>query len=141
MTDYRTCTNPKCGTTVEGRGGVCPTCGAATRNVGESKIRGWLLVGLGLFLVLVMGYIALNTAPTLLRPGVDAGGSRFTGTAEQARTIALLFGAIIAFGATSTVYGIYMLVTGRQNKAFMLASLLLFAVLGYFAWSIIGWKG
>lgn len=141
MENFCTCTDPRCGTTVEGkRPGPCPACGGPMRYVGESKLRGALLVGLGLFLVIVMGYIMMATAPTMLRPGADVGGTRFTGTAEQGRTAMLLFGAIVALGATSTAYGIYMLVTGRQSKVFMLAALLLFLVLGYFGWTIMGWK-
>lgn len=137
MTDYATCLDPRCGTTVEGRGGTCPKCGGAMRHVGESKLRAIALTGLGLFLVLFMGAIGVGMAPQLLRPGVEIDGSTFSGTAEQARLVLLLFGAIILFGLTSTAYGLYMLVTGRRSGLFVAASLLLFAVLILTGWAIL----
>jgi len=101
-----------------------------TEPVGNSKKRGWLLLFLGLFLVGFMGWIMLNTLPSvLLAEQQAADGTTYTGTAEQAQSILLLFSLVIAVGLMSIVYGIYMIVTGRQNKIFMALSLLLAGIL------------
>jgi len=135
MATYSTCRTPTCGTTVEGKASVCPNCGGPMRGVGDSKMRGWLLLVLGLFLVLFMGWIAIALLPTLSAPGREiADGSRFTGDAGQARMILLLFAMVIAFGFVSIAYGAYMIATGRQNRLFMIASLGVAAILIGVAW-------
>lgn len=142
MADFATCLDASCGTRVPGRAATCPICAGAMRNDGASKLRGGLLLGLGLFLLLFVGWIALWMLPAMLPPGLSPGnGPTFTGTAEQGRTIIALFAGLITFAATAAAYGVYMLVTGRQNRLIMVVSLLLFAALAYSAWTIIGWKG
>lgn len=110
------------------------------RPVRESA-RGWLLLALGLFLVAFMGIVAMNIAPQMLRPGEEIDGSTFTGTREQARSIFALFAAVIAFGATSIAYGIYIIVTGRQNRAFAAAALAIAALLYLLGLGIQGGAG
>lgn len=134
-----TCTQPTCAATLEGKAAICPKCGGPMRQVGESPVRGWILVILGLFLILFMGGITLVVAPTMLRPGETIDGSSFTGTAEQARTALLLFGAVILFGFVAFANGIYMLKTKRQSKGFVIATLALAAVMLAIGWTIIGW--
>jgi hypothetical protein len=95
----------------------------------RESARGWLLLVLGLFLVVFMSVISMNIVPQMLRPGEAVGGSTFTGTKEQARDIFALFAAVIAFGATSIAYGLYIIVTGRQSRAFAGAALAIAAVL------------
>lgn len=130
MALYSTCRTPTCGTTIEGNAATCPQCGGAMRSLGDSKPRGWLLLALGLFLVLFMGWIALSLLPSLMAPGEEtASGSRFTGDASQARMILLLFGLVIAVGFVSIAYGLYMIATGRQNRIFMIGSLVLAGIL------------
>lgn len=92
-------------------------------------IRGWVLVVLGLFLVVVMGAITLSIGPAMLDPGIETGGSTFTGTAAEAETFLSLFGLVILFGALSVANGLYMLVARRQSRAFTLITLALAALL------------
>ena len=94
-----------------------------------SAARGWLLLACGLFLVLFMGAITLNLAPTMLHPGKDIAGGTFTGTAEQARVFLGLFALVILCGIMSTIYGIFMIVTRRQSVAFIAISLTIAAAL------------
>ena len=94
-----------------------------------SAARGWLLLACGLFLVLFMGAITLNIAPSMLNPGKDVAGSTFSGTAEQARIFLGLFGLVILCGIMSTIYGIFMIVTRRQSIAFIAISLTIAAAL------------
>jgi hypothetical protein len=123
MAAYTVCRDPKCGTLVEGKVTACPKCGGAMRTVGESPLRGIVLLLCGLFLLGLMGTIAYNMYPTLTHPGETIGGSTFTGTADQARITLLLFAAVIVFGLVATANGIYMLVTRQQSKVFMFVSL------------------
>jgi hypothetical protein len=96
------------------------------------RVRGWMLLVLGLFLAAFMGVIAASMAPTMMRPGIEIGGRTFTGTAEEAQTFFLLFGIVIALGLLSAVNGLFMIATGRRSAAFMAltlaAAVLLFLV-------------
>ena len=88
MGDFATCRDASCGTRVKGRAATCPTCAGAMRNDGASKARGGLLLGLGLFLILFMGWISASLMPAAMPAGLSPGdGPTFTGTAEQGRTI------------------------------------------------------
>lgn len=127
MADLSSCNSPTCAFTVEGDVDVCPRCGGPMRAVRESRARGWTLLLIGLFLVLFIGAIAWNMAPMLMEPGADADGGRFTGTAEQARMILMLFAAIIAFGIASAINGAFQIATGRQSKLFTALALLIAA--------------
>ena len=134
MADQSTCLSPLCGITIEGNEKKCPQCGWTMRNARNIRMRGWLLLCCGLFLVLFMGWIAWSLLPTLLRPGVDYENGRFTGTSDQARMILALFGAVILFGAVGTANALYMIVKGRQSRVFVIVTLLLAAALIVGAW-------
>jgi len=123
MPAYSVCRKSTCATLVESKVDACPKCGGPMRSVGESPLRGIVLLLCGLFLLGVMGTITWNMYPTLTHPGVRIEGSTFTGTAEQARITLLLFAAVIVFGLVATANGIYMLVTRQQSRAFMFVSL------------------
>lgn len=123
---HSVCTDPKCAELVEGRAAVCPTCGGAMRAVGESPVRGIVLLVIGLFLLGLMGTISWALLPGLTHPGQTlADGSRFDGTPEQARMVLLLFGLLLAFGLMAALNGIYMIATRRQSWLFIIATLVL----------------
>jgi len=139
MANLSVCESPTCAVTVEGAASACPKCGGPMRQIRGAQARGWILIVLGLFLVVMMGAIMIGTAPTLLEPGVaDDGGSTFTGTADQARMIMLLFGVVIAFGATATANGVYMLKTGGQSRIFIAINVILGLLLLYAVWGFMG---
>lgn len=123
MAAYNVCRDPKCATLVEGKADRCPKCGGAMRSVGESPLRGIVLLMCGVFIVGLMGVITYNMYPTMMNPGESIEGTRFDGTADQARMILLLFGALIVFGLVAIANGIYMLVAKQQSKAFIIVSL------------------
>ena len=127
MADLSTCKSPTCAYTVEGDLEVCPRCGGPMRPVRESRARGWVLLLLGLFLILFTGAITWNLAPSLMNPGADVDGGRFSGTPEQARMILTLFAALIAFGFASAANGAFQIATGRQSKIFTALGLLIAA--------------
>jgi hypothetical protein len=135
---HSACNDPTCATMVEGRVGVCPTCGGAMRSVGESPIRGIVLLVIGLFLLAVMGTITSWMAPMLTRPGVEIDGGSFDGTAEQGRMILGLFGLILLFGLVAAVNGLFMIVTRRQSTAFVFVTLGLAALIVVVGFVFIG---
>jgi len=129
MANLSTCVKPTCAVTLEGKVATCPKCGGPMRMVAESRARGWVLLIIGLFLVLFMGAITLSLAPMMLQPGKDMDGGGFSGTADDARMILVLFGVVIAFGVTSASYGAYQLIFRRESKVFIVLTLLLAIVL------------
>ena len=134
MAETSTCLSPLCGISVEGDHKKCPKCGWAMRSARSIRTRGWVLLACGLFLVLVMGWIGWSLLPTLLRPGVDYDGSRFSGDRDQARMILGLFALVIGFGLLGSVNATYMIVTGRQNRLFVILTLVLAVILIVCAW-------
>jgi hypothetical protein len=133
MTETSKCLNYRCRTVVEGSVLKCPECGTRMRTPKAVRGLGWAMVGLGAFLVCFMGYIWLSMAPMLAYPGQEVtGGGSFTGTADQARMIATLFGAVILFGIGTIGNGVYQIVIGRRSTVIMIIVLLLAAGLfGY----------
>ena len=137
---HSVCNDPKCAELVEGRVAVCPKCGGAMRSVGESPLRGIVLLVIGLFLLGLMGTVTVALLPGLTHPGEElADGSSFTGTAEQARMVLILFGLLLAFGLMAVLNGIYMIVTRRQSWAFIIGTLVLAGLIVFsgfaFMWS------
>jgi len=138
MADISTCLSPLCGATAEGSLTKCPECGWAMRGTRNIRTRGWVLLFCGLFLVVLMGAVTWNMLPTLLYPERAYAAGTYTGTPEQARTFLNLFLLVILFGALGTVNALYMIAAGRQNRWFVIATLLLAAILYAFAYSITG---
>ncbi len=136
MADRSTCLSPACGVTVEGNFRKCPECGWAMRGPGNIRMRGWVLIGIGLFLVLLMGTIAWNVAPSMLNPGKEMAGMRFDGTPDQAELFLGIFALVILFGALSLANGIYMVAKGRPNRLFTIVGLLIVAILFAIAWAV-----
>ncbi len=126
MTETSTCYSPLCRTKVDGVVAKCPKCGGRMRTPRDVRRVGWLLVGLGLFLVVMMGVVTINMAPLLLYPGQEMpGGSSFTGNAEQARMILTLLIAVIVFGVGTTINGVVQVRTGQRNRILTVGTLLL----------------
>lgn len=99
------------GTTAET---VCPQCRSRLFTFTNTRVRGALLVAIGLGLVVFMAYILMwaltafqNSAP---------GGSRFTGTERDKVMIIVLFVVLIIFGMFSIVTGGWQIVLGRRSK-------------------------
>jgi polyferredoxin len=105
---------------------------AMEREQGPSpnwRVRGRVLVAVGLFLVLLMAAIAWNLAPIMLRPGVEVDGSRFAGTAAQGQIFLGLFALVGLFGAMSVANGAWMMATGRRSPTGTRLGMILFLAL------------
>jgi hypothetical protein len=139
MANTSTCLSPACGVTVEGSHRKCPQCGWTMNSQRGIRIRGWVLLACGLFLVIFMGAITINMLPTLLYPDRAYAEGSYTGTADQAASFLNLFLAVIAFGALGTVNAIYMIATGRQNRWFVIVTLIAAALIYILGWTITHW--
>jgi sulfite exporter TauE/SafE len=83
----------------------------------HARVRGWVLVVIGLFLILVIGAVTWLLAPRMLNPGVEIEGSTFSGTPDQALLIFGLFGIVTLFGIGTLANGVILVATGRRNRA------------------------
>jgi hypothetical protein len=137
MTETSICNSMTCRTVVEGSVDKCPKCGTKMRTPKDVRRLGWFLLVLGVFLTGLMAIVTWNMAPMLLYPGEEVtGSSRFTGTAEQATMIFRLFGAVIAFGIAIIAIGALQIRTGQRSRAATIVTLVLFAVIAFFAYSM-----
>ena len=100
------------------------------------RMRGRVLVAVGLFLLLFMAAIAWNLAPIMLRPGEEVGGTTFTGTAAQGQIFLGLFALVGLFGAMSVANGVWMMATGRRSPTGTRLFMILFLALFALGWAI-----
>ncbi len=134
MAETSTCYSLTCRTTVDGTVAKCPKCGTRMRTPVQVRRLGWFLLLVGLFLVGLIGTVTFNMTPMLLHPGEEvAGGSSFTGTAEQARMLFWLFAAVIVFGLGTMVNGGWQIATGQRNRVITFVTLALAAGLFVYA--------
>jgi predicted nucleic acid-binding Zn ribbon protein len=132
MAELRKCAT--CGSSISEGAARCPKCGATPVSDKSTRIRGWVLLVIGIFLTVTMGVVAWQSAPTMLRPGELIDNSRFTGSVQLSRLALALFGAVIAFGLMAGAQGVYQIKTGRQHKWLLrglMVVLTLILALGY----------
>lgn len=124
--DLATCW--KCGYQTHKLMSYCPKCGATMQSRRWSRRAGVILIVLGLLIAGGMAVLLAWLWPTLAHPGMEVGGTRFTGTARQGRMILALFAAVFGFGAATFGYGVFQLFTGRRSRRVVHAMLGLVAV-------------
>jgi hypothetical protein len=100
------------------------------------RVRGWVMVGAGLFLVLLMAGVAWNLAPIALRPGVEVDGSTFTGTAAQGQAVLGLLALVGLFGVFCVVNGVWMIATGHRHPTLGRILLAVFLLLFAIGWAV-----
>ena len=116
----------------------CPQCGAPLQSRRWSRRFGAVLSVCGLFITAVMGTVLYYAAPLMLRPGVRIGSTRFTGTAAQGLLFLGIMGAVLIFGVTALLYGLWQIKSGGRDKRVIffivgLAALLGLIVMGMWA--------
>ena len=106
MIETSTCTSLDCEAVTFGTVAKCPACGARVNSSRPLRRLGWVLLATGILLTGMMGYLVTTLAPSLTHPGqAMAGGSRFTGTAEQGALALKLFWTVVVFGLFAMVNG------------------------------------
>lgn len=78
------------------------------------RVAGFVAMGLGLTLVLIIGVVAYYTVPIMLADGETVDGSRFTGGFEVRLVIFALYAAVAAIGITAMLGGAVHVTTGRR---------------------------
>ncbi len=95
------------------------------------RITGIVAMGLGLFLILMIGAVAYYTVPIMLAAGETVDGSRFSGGPEARLLIFGIYAAVAAIGLTAMVSGAVHIATGRRfAPGIRLMSLFLSLVVG-----------
>jgi hypothetical protein len=131
--DARVC--KRCGQETYDPAKRCASCGGAVIAAKTMRMLGWVLVGLGAFLVLFMGAITIFVAQLVSQssePGVHGG---FTGGAEMEFFMFGIFALVILFGLTSLVSGLLQVRNGRSNRKLMFLMLglgVVFIIIGRF---------
>jgi hypothetical protein len=105
----------RCGFFQETGETFCPTCSRRLFSTTNIRVRGGILLVIGVFLMAMMSYISYFSFRSYA--GLNGpNGSRFTGTREEFIGIVALFGALILFGFISALTGVWQLIAGRRNK-------------------------
>lgn len=124
--DLATCW--QCGFETHKLRSYCPKCGAPMQSRRWSRRSGVVLMFLGVLIAGGVGALLLLLLPSLMYPGVDVGGARFTGSPGQARTLFGILAGLCGFGVVAFAYGVYQLVTGKRSLRVVQAMLGLVAV-------------
>lgn len=96
---------------------------------GDPRWRGGALAALGVALLAIVWAIVNATLPQLAWPGRTIAGTRFTGSAQDARGILMLYVALGGVAVGAIVYGTWMMRTGRQSRTVVTVATALLALL------------
>jgi uncharacterized paraquat-inducible protein A len=130
MTGRSVCYSPKCGHSEEGNVRDCPRCGKRMRSSTTIRVLGGVMFACGLFITAIIAIIFYYMSFMLAHPGVQTpGGSRFTGTADQASWISQFFWLLIAFGVAAMAAGLWQLITARRDRIVTIGVLVLAGLL------------
>ena len=95
------------------------------RTPRQVRILGWVLLGLGAFLVVFMGGLSVVVGGVIAQSGNPEATTRFTGDATQAAIIFGVFGVIALFGFGTAAAGAFQIRHARANARVLSAVLLL----------------
>lgn len=94
----------------------CPRCGRRLFTRTNIRVRGGLLVGIGLFLsgfmTVITIFVTAVLADAVKKPGIN---TRLEEEPHMFVMIYLIFAGIIAAGGAITLNGLWMLIFGRRN--------------------------
>ena len=118
----------KCGYSTESIIDVCPQCQTPFRTDTSMRRNGYLQIGLGAFLVVLIGGVAAVLGKIMLFP--TPGGAHFTGNGQDIAMIAGIFGLVLSIGFAVMFNGYWQIAYGRRNK-YVIYFILGFAVAFY----------
>lgn len=84
-----------------------------------TRVRGIALMVIGAALAIGMTVALLSETRGFLNPGVQNGGSTFTGTIEQGQLAVALFALVALLGALFFIGGWQLFMKGKMNKTFV----------------------
>ena len=114
-----------CGHPLEETYRVCTECGRPNRTPKQVRRLGWVLVGLGAFLVVFMAGLSLVIGRIIARSGNPEATTRFTGDANQAAIVFGILGFIALFGLVGIATGASQVRHGKVNRRMVTVVLVL----------------
>ena len=105
-----------CGHPLEETYRVCTECGRPNRTPKQVRTLGWVLVGLGAFLVVFMAGLSLVIGRIIARSSNPEATTRFTGDASDAAIMFGIFGFIALFGLLGIAAGASQIRQGKVNR-------------------------
>jgi len=81
-----------------------------------SRLRGWVLIGLGTFLIVLMGGISIVVAPIVAGSKNPEATTRFTGSIPEGAVMFGVFSLVAMFGAVAVVSGVSLIRYGGINR-------------------------
>ena len=99
--------------------------GRPNRTKKQVRRLGWVLVGIGTFLVVFMAGLSYVVGRIIARSGNPEAGTRFTGDTSDAAIMFGIFGVIALFGLLGMVAGASQIRQGRVNRRMVTVVLVL----------------
>lgn len=104
-----------CGYQQSEAGEACPKCGGLMVTATGVRRRGWVMIGMGSFVLALMTGIIVMIALVMLRSGDPGATTRFEGNRLMAVLVFLVLGLAWLFGLAALENGIWLLRHGRRN--------------------------
>jgi predicted nucleic acid-binding Zn ribbon protein len=114
-----------CGHPLEETYRVCTECGRPNRTPKQVRRLGWVLVGIGAFLVVFMAGLSFVVGRIIARSGNPEATTRFTGDASQAAIMFGIFAFIALFGVLGMAAGASQIRHGKVNRRMVTVVLIL----------------
>jgi hypothetical protein len=104
--------------------GKCPKCGTRLQTLASMKMRGWVALVAGLFLVLLISAVWVYVGRLFSAQGVV---DRDVATAQFAGRTYVAFALVLVSGLLGVANGIWQIRTGCRNRVLVFAMLVMFA--------------
>jgi len=85
----------------------------------QIRITGWILIGLGVFLTVFMGWITIVVINIMIHSGDPDATTRFTGGPGMKAFTFGVFGVVIAFGLLAILNGAWQVRYSKRNPHFI----------------------
>ncbi len=105
-------------------------------NPTKVRVLGGLLVIIGAGLVAGMAKIMLWIGDISQNGDVDSTGEKWNATPQEQQITFLILGAVMVFGLSSIVTGLWQMISGRRNRKLIWLMIALWIVLLVLAWGI-----
>lgn len=129
----------RCGTEAGIDDRRCRHCSAdALRTPSQIRGLGWMLLGCGVFLLLVMGTVTVFVTQIVLNSGKPGSTTRFAGDRNALVFIYAIFGLVLAFGAASFWAGLQQIRTARRSRG-LVSMMLVIAGILYVIGLVVQW--